>query len=179
MKITTQNTTIDFILSNYQSVLGKDFTAYRNHVYRVFNFCGLLDDHFETRRESYAIAAALHDLGIWTHKTFDYLEPTLDLTKNYLAGAGQQPLEAEILLMIDMHHKMSLYTGPFAQTVEAFRRADWIDVSMGLLKFGISGEAHRKVKEAFPYKGFHRFLLRQTFKRFLSHPLDPLPMFKK
>ncbi|MCB0651538.1 MAG: hypothetical protein KDC85_09715 [Saprospiraceae bacterium] len=178
MKITSHNNTIDSILSEYESILGNDFTAYRNHVYRIFNFSMILDDHPENISR-YAIAASLHDLGIWTHKTFDYLEPTLNLTKNYLAGAGQQSLEAEILLMIDMHHKMSRYTGPFAQTVEAFRRADWIDVSMGLLKFGVSGEAHRKVKEAFPYKGFHRFLLRQTFKRFLSHPLDPLPMFKK
>lgn len=174
-----ENSIIDKILQTFKGKIGKDFDVYRNHVYRVFNFASLLDTEFEPNQATYAIASAYHDLGIWTHNTFDYLEPTIGLAKKYLSDEKLERLEDEIILMIDMHHKMSRYSGPFTKTVETFRRADWIDVSMGLMKFQLSPKRHDEIKKAFPYLGFHRFLLKQTFKRFLKHPLDPLPMFKK
>ncbi len=174
-----ENTIIDHILQKYKKVIGEDFEAYRNHVYRIFNFISLLDPDFKQNQDTYAIAAAFHDLGIWTHDTFDYLEPTTGLAKKYLLEENLERQEEEIIQMINMHHKMSRYTGPFTKTVETFRRADWIDVSMGLMKFGLSAQKHNEIKKAIPYRGFHRFLLQQAIKRFLKHPFDPLPMFKK
>jgi hypothetical protein len=37
----------------------------------------------------------------------------------------------EVSAMIANHHKIRPYRGPFTLTVDAFRRADWIDVSLG------------------------------------------------
>jgi hypothetical protein len=60
--------TLDTILQGHAAALGRDFTAYRNHAYRVANFCLAPDRAMQI--EKVAIAAAFHDLGIWTAATF-------------------------------------------------------------------------------------------------------------
>jgi hypothetical protein len=58
--------TLDTILQAHATALGRDFTAYRNHAYRVANFCLALAPDRAMQIEKVAIAAAFHDLGIWT-----------------------------------------------------------------------------------------------------------------
>jgi len=81
--------------------------------------------------------------------------------------------------MIEMHHKSSKYEGDFTDTVETFRRADWIDVTMGSKLFGLSRKEYNGIKVQHPTLGFHQFLVIQTIKNFFKSPLNPLPMFKK
>lgn len=57
----------------YATDLGDDFTAYRNHTYRVANLCVALSRTNAEQLEKIAMATAFHDLGIWTDHTFDYL----------------------------------------------------------------------------------------------------------
>lgn len=173
-----KNNIIDDVLDRNKSVLGKQFEKYRNHVYRVFILCQELDTSQENI-EKYAIAAVFHDLGIWTDGTFDYLEPSINQAKKYLIDNKKVEWVEEISLMIDMHHKRSKYRGPFEQTVEVFRRADWVDVTKGRMTFNINKEVIKKTIEAYPLLGFHRFLLLLTLKNFFKSPLNPLPMLKK
>ena len=70
--------TIDEVLGDHASDLRHDFTAYRNHVYRVVNLCTAIVGN-RGDLEKVAVAAAFHDLGIWTNKTFDYLSPSMAL----------------------------------------------------------------------------------------------------
>ena len=78
--------TIDEVLGDHASDLRHDFTGYRNHVYRVVNFCtAIVGDRGDL--EKVAVAAAFHDLGIWTNKTFDYIPPSLALAREYPHGA--------------------------------------------------------------------------------------------
>lgn len=42
MQIHTQLSTLDMILNDYKTVIGKDFDGYRNHCYRVYHFCEAL-----------------------------------------------------------------------------------------------------------------------------------------
>lgn len=172
------NIIIDGLLDEYKDHLKNDLVKYRNHVYRVYHLCLLIDSDSQNN-EKYAIAAVFHDLGIWTHNTFDYLNPSVQLVKQWLEKEKKPGWFSEISLMIDNHHKLSRYTGEYVQTVETFRKADWIDVSLRLLRFGLSRKAIKQVTAVFPTKGFHRFLLRKTAKNFFLHPLRPLPMFKK
>lgn len=172
------NVLIDQILSEYRSSLKEDFDKYRNHVYRVYHLCILLDTNPEYR-DRYAIAAAFHDLGIWTNNTFDYLQPSIALAKEWLVRENKSNWSDEISLMIDMHHKVTRYSGLFETTVEVFRKADWIDVSFGMLSFGVSRSQLRTLTKAFPTRGFHRFLVRKTLQNFIRHPFTPLPMFRK
>jgi hypothetical protein len=60
--------TLDRVLHVYRAVLGGDFTAYRNHAYRVVNLCAAQSLRSSEQLEKVAIAAAFHDLGIWTER---------------------------------------------------------------------------------------------------------------
>lgn len=172
------NKIIEDILSQNSSSLGTDFHTYRNHVYRIYALC-LKMDNAPQQEAKYAIAAAFHDLGIWTNQTFDYLKPSIDLAHQYLKDVDKTDWSEEIECMIDMHHKRSKYEGPYQQTVETFRRADWIDVTKGSKRFGLSKSVYLDMVKTFPLLGFHKFLIIQTIKHFFKSPFNPLPMFKK
>ena len=71
--------TLDAVLGAHAAALGRDFDGYRNHAYRVANLCLAQSPPSALDVEKIAIAAAFHDLGIWTDRTFDYLEPSVRL----------------------------------------------------------------------------------------------------
>lgn len=169
--------TIDDLLNHFKAAIGKDYDKYRNHVYRVFLNCLMIDPQPE-HKEKYAIAAVFHDIGIWTDHTIDYLAPSIAQLHHYLSESKQQSFAEEITLMIYWHHKISLYNGSYNHTVETFRKADWIDVSLGLLHFGYSSGKIRMNRKALPNLGFHLFLIRKIIRNLFIHPLKPLPMFK-
>lgn len=171
-----ENKTIEKILKNFKAKIGKDFQVYKNHIYRIFNFALILDDNKENIKK-YAIAAAFHDLGIWTH-SFDYLEPSITLAVTHLKENNEEQWIDEISLMIDNHHKISKYKDKF-KTVEVFRKADWIDVTNGVKKHNLPKQNFKAIKKEFTNKGFHLFLVKQSLKWFVKHPLNPLPMFKR
>lgn len=162
----------------YRQQLGTDFKKYRNHVYRVYLNCLLLDTDI-ANQEKYAYAAFFHDIGIWTDHTIDYLQPSIAQACEYLANNDKKDWVADITLMIYWHHKITRYQGIASAIVEVFRKADWIDVSLGTILFGVSRKALRENRRKFPNAGFHAFLLRKIVINFLAHPLNPLPMFRK
>jgi len=170
--------TIEEVLNRFKSDLGDDFDTYKNHACRVYTLCRFLDNSLENA-ERYAIAAAFHDLGIWVNNTFDYLAPSIQLVRQHLQSIGKEDWSSEVGVMIDMHHKRSKYRGEFEQSVETFRRADWIDVTKGRKSFGVESAVLESAVKRYPTLGFHRFLLKQTVKNFFKNPLSPLPMFKK
>ena len=172
------NPLIEDLLQKFQSAIGSDYDKYRNHVYRVFLNCLLLDTT-KDNEDKYAIAAVFHDIGIWTNHTFDYLAPSIEQAKIYLNETGREDWIEEIMFMIGNHHKLSSYKDDYFKTVETFRQADWIDVSFGILRFGIDKQSIQLNKQKFPTSGFHRFLIKATTKNFLKHPANPLPMFRK
>lgn len=169
---------IEQILDEWKSALGKDFPAYLNHVYRVVLFGhGLLNCN-EEEREKLIIAGCFHDLGIWTHGTFDYLSPSISLARKYLEQRSLERWAPEIELMIEMHHKIRRFRDDRFPLVEVFRKADWIDVSLGLLRFGLPGSFVADVRRRFPNAGFHRRLVQLARRRLAAHPLDPLPILR-
>jgi len=177
--MTPSNPTIDHLMQKHKDMIGKDYERYKNHVYRVFLNCILLDNN-PTNEEKYAIASVFHDIGIWTDHTFDYLIPSIAKANQYLKEVNKVTWIEEITLMIDMHHKVSKYQGKHNKTVEIFRKADWIDVSLGFLTFGVNKQAIKANQKKYPNLGFHLFLIKSTLQAFWKHPLkNSLPMFKK
>ncbi|MGZ0783736.1 HD domain-containing protein [Pseudomonas saponiphila] len=169
---------LDELLQRHRPALGKDFLGYRNHVYRVINFCNLLIDANAEQLEKLAIAGAFHDLGIWTARTFDYLPPSLQLAEAHLDEIARPEWKSEVLAMIELHHKVGAATAHPGSLVESFRRADWIDVSLGLISFGIPRDARRQIFSAFPDAGFHLRLVQLSAKQCLTRPWKPLPMLR-
>lgn len=169
---------VDEILELHREALGADLVGYRNHVTRVLHFLFALQPSLRDAGERLLVAAAFHDLGIWTARTFDYLDPSCDLAREYLSAAGGGAHGPEVELVIRQHHKLRAYRGPFVLSVESFRRADLVDVSLGLVRFGLPSGLVRAVRAAFPNAGFHVRLLALTGRQIARSPLRPLPMIR-
>ncbi len=170
---------IESILKEWQTELGKQYTSYRNHVYRMLHFCLYLKKCSKEEKAKLYIAASFHDLGIWTHSTLDYLPPSILLAKNHLIKIQKEDWFDEISLMIDMHHKISKYKNNQYPLVELFRKGDLVDFSLGIFSCNVPNSIIKQVKHSFPNSGFHVFLLKLGFFWILRHPLNPLPIFKK
>lgn len=169
---------IEEILGTWKKELGPDFTGYRNHVYRMAHFCMALGEKTPEIRAKIWIAAAFHDLGIWSEGTVDYLEPSVALAERYLERRGQTDWQQEVGWMIRFHHKVRPFSDARFPLVERFRKADLVDVSLGLVRFGLPASLIREVKNHFPNAGFHKRLGELTVMQLKVDALNPLPMMK-
>lgn len=173
--ITPEIPALEALLAPWRDTIGADFIAYRNHLYRVLHFYRGLRGGEELPGPVLA-AAVFHDLGIWTDHTVDYLEPSARLAQTWMEREGRQDWAGQLLPMVREHHKLSSYQGD--AVVEAFRRADWADVSLGLLRFGLPRTYVAQVRAAFPNAGFHKRLVQLTMGQLRKRPWNPLPMLK-
>ncbi|MFF0487855.1 hypothetical protein ACFYTQ_02420 [Nocardia sp. NPDC004068] len=170
--VLTEHLVVDGILPRYADALADDAPVYRNHVLRCLNYQTLLLGHPVS--EQAALAWTVHDLGIWTAGTFDYLGPSAALLDELAAEVGiDDPAHAKTLVL--QHHSLRPVPDREAET---FRRADLVDVSRGVLRAGLPRPAVRAVTEALPYRGFHRWLTRGLLHHALRHPLHPAPMLR-
>jgi hypothetical protein len=169
---------VDDILQLHAQALGPDLPAYRNHVTRVLHFVFAIAPQLQSAPQPILVAAGFHDLGIWTARTFDYLDPSSQLALVYLKAQGLESLWPEVDLLIQQHHKLRAYSGPFENSVEAFRRADLVDLSFGLVRCGLLRTFIQSVRSQFPNAHFHARLAAFTGQQFLRTPLKPLPMLR-
>ena len=174
----TEIATLDAVLNVHAKELAGDFVAYRNHAYRVANLCLVFAPDSPDTLEKIAIASAFHDLGIWTNRTFDYLQPSAGLATAYLSDVGKASWTHEITGMVLEHHKILRYRREPRSLVEPFRRADWVDVSRGLVTFGLSRTLLREIFAVWPSAGFHKRLVQLELTRLRTHPWNPLPMMR-
>jgi len=142
----------DEILESHRQCAHGDqagYDGYKAHVYRVANFARALTPHRPDRDEKLAIAAAFHDLAAFD--TVDYLVPSIAAQDAWLQATGRENWSDELALIVAEHHRLSRYgpTRPHAALVEAFRRADLVDVSQGLIRFGIPASYVNEVRAAF------------------------------
>ena len=172
----TEIAELDDVLDAHAPALGRDFAGYRNHAYRVMNLCLALSPSGDRRK--IALAAAFHDLGIWTAATFDYIPPSVDLASAHLKASGQSPWAPEIETTIKEHHKLTRYKPHPDWLVEPFRKADLIDVSRGAIAFGLPRGLIRDLFVQWPSAGFHKRLVQLSLNRLATHPLSPLPMVR-
>lgn len=175
----TEQPDIERTMLLYQIPMGKDLQAYKNHVYRMYNYAAWYVDYDETELRKLAIAAAFHDIGIWTHGTFDYLGPSEQTAMQYLKRFElPDAWNMEVALIIERHHQLLKYDGVFRKNVEAFRKADLADLSKGIARGKLPFAAIEQSVSAFPYLGFHVVLARFALRELLRNPFNPLPMLR-
>ena len=174
---------LETLFEPWKAVIGDDYQGYRNHVYRMVQFCWALkqvkgESLGEEDKKKIMIAAVFHDIGIWTENTLDYLEPSVPPAMQYLENYELSHWQDEVRLMITEHHKLRAYSGDYQELVELFRQGDLIDFSLGLTKFNVPKSYIKKMKIALPNAGFHMGLVKKSGKWFLRHPVNPVPMMK-
>jgi hypothetical protein len=179
MTIETDLALLDDILMPWRDIIGDDFHGYRNHCCRMVNCCLALQECDKETKNKLMIAAAFHDIGIWTEKTLDYLPPSVTPALAYLQENDLQQWTEEITLMIAEHHKLSEYSNQEYPLVELFRKGDLVDFSLGMIRFGLPKAFIRELKKTYPNAGFHRRLMKLGGLWLIRHPLNPLPMMKR
>jgi hypothetical protein len=181
-EIAARHAVIDETLDAFRAAVAGDLTAYRGHIYRVFNVCRALAAAADgtpdapDRDDKIAYAAAFHDLGIWSDGTVDYLPPSSRRLRERLERDERVAWSRELSDMVDYHHKLTPVRG--APLVEAFRRADVVDLSLGLVRFGLPRAWLRELATAFPAAGFHGRVVQLVGGWAVRHPLRPFPMLK-
>jgi predicted metal-dependent HD superfamily phosphohydrolase len=178
MSVRVEVENVDGILSDWKGVIGADYEGYRNHVVRMLAFCSMLRSCGAEEREKLEIAACFHDIGLWTANTFDYLRPSVAPAKEYLKARGRSDWADEIETMILEHHKLRPVAAARSPLVELFRKGDLVDLSLGVVRFGLPKDRVRQVRAESPNAGFHRGLLRPAVAWFIRHPFNPAPMMK-
>lgn len=185
LKLTPSIYGIDKGLEPFAEQLGDDKAGYTGHLVRTFHIFRALElqaaqageDVQRVQDEVLVAVLVAHDLGLFTEGHWDYLPPSIELLKQ------QWDLSPELLemavLMVDNHHKLTPYTGKFAEPVERFRQADLVDVSFGLYNAGLDRRYLRRLRQVIPEAGFHTGLAKYTLTSLKSdHAWPPLPMYK-
>ena len=165
---------VDEMLAPFRGAIGDDWDGYRNHVLRVLNFCAALGDGEVD--EVLVVAAAFHDLGIWSDGTFDYLAPSAARAREHACAHHAPPEVDAVERAILQHHRLRPIRADDAS--ETFRRADWIDVTFGALRFGLPHAYVSEVRRALPDRGFHARLLQLAARQCSKTPFNPLPMLR-
>jgi len=167
---------IEQILDGHRDRAGDDeagWNGYRGHVYRVFNLARALAPESPDRDDKLAIAGAFHDLEAF--KSLDYLAPSISAQDAWLESTGRAAWADELAVVVAEHHRLMHYRGAHAPLAEAFRVADFADVSQGLVHPGLSRAYVKTVRRAFDVGPFFTRLVPTAVARHLvRHPLDPL-----
>ncbi len=179
-EIIRESRAIESLLEGFESRFPSrsDFQGYVNHCLRMLNVALALCEDEPDRREKIEIALAFHDLTIFPDRTLDYLESSAELARQHLAAIGRHEWSEEITLMIAKHHKIGAYTGKSANLVEAFRKADWLDVTYGLRRYGLPRRWVRSLYRALPLCRFPRTVFGLIPIYMVRHPRNPLPNFR-
>jgi hypothetical protein len=153
------------------------FEGYRNHAHRVHNFARSIASSSADDEDKLAIAAAFHDLCAFDG--LDYIEPSIEEAGRYLRETGRTAWDREVALMIAYHHRVRPYRGEHERLVEPFRRADWNDFTMGLVKGGIPRDVRKAAEVELPVRDFiPKAIIRLTLGWLPRHPLRPAPIFR-
>jgi hypothetical protein len=170
---------LDGLLAPHREGLGKSYWGYRAHCYRMVNWARSFTDPEPYREDKLAIVTVLHDLPFFLSGDLDYLGKACELTTAHLKQIGREEWTEELHLMINNHHKVRSYVGPFAPMVEAVRRADWIDVSFTKLRYGLPREFVAEVRATFPMNEAYKGIAMPAIAKYAAGHLGrPLPMMR-
>jgi hypothetical protein len=176
VKIEARIPLLESIFDERKTEIGNDFPGYKNHVYRMINFCLALADFQPEEREKIIVAGCFHDIGSWTGVTFDYLPPSTVSATEYLTRHKLEKWIPDVKLMIDMHHQLGKDGNN--RLADVFRRGDSVDFSLGFIKFGLPKDYVTSVKKQFPNAGFRKRLVKLAGAWICRHPLNPIPVLK-
>jgi hypothetical protein len=166
------NPILDMELSHLKHAIApQDYEPYRNHCLRVLTFAMYhlpesVKDEIPNALEIIAMALAFHDVGLWTDKKLNYLEPSAERMAVNVAEEEERswtPKDIRIAKAIIMeHHKVTPYTEGATQAendiVNAVRKGDWADATMGLVRYGTPAALMEAAYAKVPEAGFHWML---------------------
>ena len=161
-------------LDALRAVSGETDGAMERHCVRQFLIAERLaeDAGRDADSELLLCAAFLHDTGLYPSvKSHDaYVSDGRHLAERTLAPFGWEPERlSRCLDAVEQHHALRDRSSMGAE-VELMRRADLVDVSAGVVTFGIDRWWIRGLAREVPRAGFHRFLAHAIWQMARERP---------
>jgi HD domain len=129
------------------------------HCARCFLLCEELAavHNADLDREVALCAALLHDIGVYDSVTHGgvYTEESAGVARRLGAEAGWDERRATLCADACAKHHSPRSKWELGPEVELMRLSDWIEVSGGVLRGGLSREQIRRVNAAAPRDGFY------------------------
>lgn len=162
IEVVSTSPVVEEHLSKFRSIIGDDYEGYKGHIYRVLSYTlHFLGSEGHKYRKAIEVALVYHDIALWTDSKLNYLGPSFDQAKKNAGGFTEEEMDL-IHDMIIYHHKITPFQSAMGsqhdEVVNAVRKADWIDATMGIVSHGMSRANIRKVSDAIPEAGFHATL---------------------
>jgi HD superfamily phosphodiesterase len=165
-------------LGALREATGESAGAIERHCVRQFVIAERLAESAsdEVDRELLLCAALLHDAGLYPGvSTGDvYVSDSRRLAERTLAPFGWPEARlARFLDAIEQHHALRA-RWDWGVEVELMRRSDLVDVTRGLVAFGLERAWLRKLFEDVSRAGFYRMLAREIARMLRERPLTLL-----
>ena len=169
----TEHIVLDTELAKFTDAMGDEMDAYRNHCLRVLSFAvahlGGVKMVSSKSVDVMALALAYHDLGLWSDGALDYLEPSARQLEASTRDNGEDEDIFDIndiataRAIITEHHKLTDYhshddKGINANLVNAIRKGDWADFTIGIIRFGLPAGFVESAYTKIPEANFHMIL---------------------
>jgi hypothetical protein len=129
--------------------------------------------HWVIDGEVLTVAAILHDIGLYpgVSRGGVYTADGAALARELAARHGWSAARTDTCAAaIDRHHDLRSQAA-FGHEVEALRLGDLIDVSGGLVRFGLEREWVRRLRNHVPVAGLGRELARELGRALRERPL--------
>lgn len=153
------------------------------HGLRVF----LIADRLATAREAeidrevLLIAGLLHDVGLYDQASHGgvYVKEGAEFTAELLRAQSWDEDRIRLCFdAIERHHELRSQWGRGAE-VELIRRADLVDLTSGVVRFGLSREWLRDLSKSVPRDGTYDTIGREVGRLLLHRPLTFPQIFRR
>lgn len=165
--VITDQSELDAHLKSFEESLGNDFDGYRNHCLRVLTYAvhvlkegsGFDASEVSTALPLLGAAVAYHDIGLWADGELYYIEVSAERAKEALQDKFSAQQIATIHTIIMEHHKITPWHGEDEDLVNAVRKADWLDATLGFVRHGMPTGNIAMTRRALEEAGFHETLM--------------------
>jgi len=170
-------------LDRLREITGETRGPMERHGLRVF----LVADRLATAhgagvdREVLLIAGLLHDIGLYDEASHGgvYVTDGAEFTADLLRQRGWDEERIRLCFdAIERHHELRSQWDRGVE-VEMVRRADLVDLSSGLIGFGLTREWLRDLFESVPRDGTYGTIGREVTKQLLHRPLKFAQIFRR
>ena len=170
-------------LAGLREITGQAGGPMERHGLRVF----LVADRLATAREAeidrevLLIAGLLHDIGLYDQASHGgvYVTEGARFTAELLRERGWDDSRIQLCFdAIERHHetRSQWQRGP---EVELVRRADLVDLTSGLVTFGLPREWLRDLSRSVPRDGTYATIGREVAKQLIHQPLQFVRIFRR
>jgi hypothetical protein len=171
-------------LMRLRELAGDTADAMQGHCERIFVIANELaiKEGKELDQEVLACAASLHDIGLYegaSSKDGTYVEDGARLAKELLEPLGWEGERLRICMdAIERHHELRSQWDRGAE-VELVRRADLVDVSAGVVGFGLPRSRYKEIVDEIPRNGMYRGIAGLVGHTLRERPLSMLKIFRR